>query len=569
VINLLIVEESLIVILFISSLFIFAYAIRSLIFLVIITIPIVVSSTTITNISFFFKKIHVSFPATKTVFDNNHMYVYIKGLFLKYLSIKDIRDNSISINSKNKNKNSKSISTIRIKNQFLCNDKKTNNFNHLFPFISILIASYNENIVIERLLSSLYGLSYNFNRLEIIIIDDSNDGTFNILKKWQKELPNLKIIHRQSRKGWKGGALNLGIDNLNKNSDIILVVDADNILEEYTLEKIAIYSREIQEKEFSVLIIQGYPRSIIFPENKNSSMIIKPNNNIKIFHEYINCKNNNWISQGISFRLYQRNLIEFMAKEKINLPLQITGSLFAIKTSLLKSIRFSHDICEDWDLTLDIYLCEASNNIQSFLRNNIDDHTKVNLINNAYNSGNNGSNKKNKKIKKIIAFEQSLVSYTEITQSIQTYFRQRMRVSEGHTRGFRKRLIKIIKSDRIPLLYKLELLFLGLRYAKYIFIMLLIIIDLFMLLYIGIDVVLIHNFTKLSIGLQVLSLIIYIIFNLLSLGINHKLGIEGFTIKHIIYLLAVHICTIPAFTIGSLLGFVMSKGNFYRTKRKK
>src|SRR5918993_1136256 len=561
-INLLIVDESLIVILFISSLLIFAYAIRSLIFLVIITIPIVVPSATITNISFFFKKIHMSFPATKTLFDNNHIYVYIKGLLLKYLSIKDIKDNSIFINSKNKNKNSKSIPTIRIKNEFLCNDKKTNNFNHLFPFISILIASYNEHIVIERLLSSLYGLSYNINRLEIIIIDDSDDGTFNILKKWQKELPNLKIIHRQSRKGWKGGALNLGIDNLNKNSDIILVVDADNILEEYTLEKIAIYSREIQEKEFSVLIIQGYPRSIIFPENKKSSMIIKPNNNIKIFYEYINCKNNNWISQGISFRLYQRNLIEFLAKEKINLPLQIT-------TSLLKSIRFSHDICEDWDLTLDIYLCEASNNILSFLSNNIDDHTKVNLINNAYNSGNNDSYKKNKKIKKIIAFEQSLVSYTEITQSIQTYFRQRMRVSEGHTRGFRKRLIKIIKSDRITLLYKLELLFLGLRYAKYIFIMLLILIDLFMLLYIGIDVVLIHNFTKLSVGLQVLSLIIYVIFNLLSLGINHKLGIEGFTIKHIIYLLAVHICTIPAFTIGSLLGFVMSKGNFFRTKRKK
>src|SRR5215204_3514811 len=454
-------------------------------------------------------------------------------------------------------------------NKFFYVDKNIDyNYLEIFPFISILIASYNESIVIERLLSSISNLSYTHDRFETIIIDDSDNGTFDILKKWQKAIPNLKVIHRQNRDGWKGGALNLGIDNLNKNSDIILVVDADNILEEYTLEKIAIYYRQIQEKEFSVLIIQGYLRSIIFPENKNSSMI-KPSNNIKIFNEYINCKNNNWISQGISFRLYQRNLIEFLAKEKINLPLQITGSLFAIKTNLLKSIRFSHDICEDWDLTLDIYLCEASNNILSFLSNNIDDHTKINLVNNVYNSGNNGSNKKNKKIKKIIAFEQSLVSYTEITQSIQTYFRQRMRVSEGHTRGFRKRLIKIIKSDRITLLYKLELLFLGLRYAKYIFIMLLILIDLFMLLYLGIDVVLIHNFTKFSIGLQVLSLIIYVIFNLLSLGINHKLGIEGFTIKHIIYLLAVHICTIPAFTIGSLLGFVMSKGNFYRTKRKK
>jgi glycosyltransferase involved in cell wall biosynthesis len=566
---LLIVEESLIIILFISSLLIFVYAIRSLIFIFIITIPIVFSSATITNISFFLERFYVSFTSTKNHLDNNHIFLSLKGLLLKYFNIKLIKRNSIFINSKNTNKNSKSATTIRIKNQFLHKDKKNNNSNHLFPFISILIASYNENIIIERLLSSLYELSYNFNRFEIIIIDDSDDGTFNILKKWQKQIPNLKILHRQSRKGWKGGALNLGIDNVNKNSDIILIVDADNILEEYTLEKIAIYSREIQEKEYSGFIIQGYPRSIIFRENKKSSMILKPKNNIKNFYEYINCKNNNWISQGISFRLYQRNLIEFLAKEKINLPLQITGSLFAIQTNLLKSIRFSDDICEDWDLTLDIYLSEAPNNILFYLSNNIDDHIKINLVSNNYNSNNNCSNKKNKKIKKIISFEQSLISYTEITQSIQTYFRQRMRVSEGHTRGFRKRLIKIIKSDRITLLYKLELLFLGLRYAKYIFIMLLILIDLFMLLYLGIDVVLTRNFIKISVGLQFLSLIIYIIFNLLSLRITHKLGINEFGVRHIIYLLALHICTIPAFTIGSLLGFVMSKGNFYRTKRMK
>ena len=564
----LIVEESLLIILFISSLLIFVYAIRSLIFLFIITIPIVFSSTTITNISFFLERFYVSFISTKNHLDNNHIFLSLKGLLLKYCNITLIKRNSIFISSKNTNKNSKIATTIRIKNQFLHKDKK-NNSNHLFPFISILIASYNENIVIERLLSSLYELSYNFNRFEIIIIDDSDDGTFNILKKWQKQIPNLKILHRQSRKGWKGGALNLGIDNVNKNSDIILVVDADNILEEYTLKKIAIYSRELHEKEYSGLIIQGYPRSITFPENEKSSMILKPNNNIKNFYEHINCKNNNWISQGISFRLYQRNLIEFLAKGKINLPLQITGSLFAIQTSLLKSIRFSYDICEDWDLTLDIYLSEAPNSILSYLSNNINDHIKINLVSNNYNSNNNCSNKKNKKINKIISFEQSLISYTEITQSIQTYFRQRMRVSEGHTRGFRKRLIKIIKSDRITLLYKLELLFLGLRYAKYIFIMLLILIDLFMLLYLGIDVVLTPNFIKISVGLQCLSLIIYIIFNLLSLRMTHKLGIDEFEVRHIIYLLTLHICTIPAFTIGSLLGFVMSKGNFYRTKRMK
>src|ERR671910_984 len=159
-------------------------------------------------------------------------------------------------------------------NTFIYVDEKIDYYypGNFFPFISILIASYNENIVIERLLSSLSKLSYNHNKFEIIIIDDSDDGTYDILKKWQKSISNLRVIHRQNRDGWKGGALNLGINNLNKNSDIVLIVDADNVLEENTLEKIVRYLRDLEEKEFSTYVIQGYPKSTgIYIENKKSS----------------------------------------------------------------------------------------------------------------------------------------------------------------------------------------------------------------------------------------------------------------------------------------------------------
>ena len=48
-------------------------------------------------------------------------------------------------------------------------------------FISILVATYDEHKVIERLLESCVALTYNAKRFEIKVIDDSSDGTFSIL----------------------------------------------------------------------------------------------------------------------------------------------------------------------------------------------------------------------------------------------------------------------------------------------------------------------------------------------------------------------------------------------------
>jgi cellulose synthase/poly-beta-1,6-N-acetylglucosamine synthase-like glycosyltransferase len=361
---------------------------------------------------------------------------------------------------------------------------------------------------------------------------------------------------------------------LNKNSDIVLIVDADNVLEENTLEKIVRYLRDLEEKEFSTYVIQGYPKSTgIYIENKKSSSSIIQSNQNEVNKEkidYNNNKNNNknnWVYKGISFRLYQRNLVEFIAKEKLNLPLQITGSLFAVRTIVLKSLRFSHDICEDWDLTLDIYLSEVTNNLLVSVENNFTDHKKFEKINDDRIINNGNKTKNNEKIQKIISFEPTLVSYSEITNKLSSYFRQRMRVSEGHTREFRKRIIKIIENEKLTFLSKTELFFVGLRYAKYIPIMLLVIIDLIILIDQGINSILINDFLKISIGIQGLSLIIYILYNILSLKIKYKFLMRDFDFKDIIYLLFLNICTMPAFVVGSFLGFIRPKGNFYRTKR--
>ena len=139
-----------------------------------------------------------------------------------------------------------------------------------------------------------------------------------------------------------------------------------------------------------------------------------------------------------------------------------------------------------------------------------------------------------------------------------------MRVIQG---VLEKKIIKIVKNKRLTFFYKLELFFLGLKYAKYIFIIFLVIIDFFLLLDEGINGILTNDIFKISFGIQGISLIIYIIYNMLSLKINYKTVTKEFTSKDMIYLLLLNICTIPAIVIGSFLGFIRSKGNFYRTKR--
>ncbi len=95
------------------------------------------------------------------------------------------------------------------KNQ--CEEKiYRNNFENFF--VSILLPIYNEPNVVDRLLKAC--TSFNSPEYEVIVIDDSDDGvTTKKIEAW-KDNPRIKLIHRDSRKGWKGGALNTGLANV-------------------------------------------------------------------------------------------------------------------------------------------------------------------------------------------------------------------------------------------------------------------------------------------------------------------------------------------------------------------
>jgi cellulose synthase/poly-beta-1,6-N-acetylglucosamine synthase-like glycosyltransferase len=384
-----------------------------------------------------------------------------------------------------------------------------------FPVVSLLVATRNEESVIGKLLKSLQMLTYDRSRFEVIVVDDSTDSTLRILEEWTNRIENLKIIKRSERIGWKGGALNLALEYLRKDSSWALILDADmivppNIIEEFFA--ILFNSKKICNA------IQGYctPYNSYFYPSEIS----------------------NWVSKGVEFRLAQRNMVEFAARDKLNLPVQITGSLFMIKSSILKEIGFSTDLCEDWDLTLQLYLRE---------------HDKINSTE---------PNNNSKLSKTNILFDGNLNAGCQMPTSFSSYFKQRVRVSEGHTRGFFKMIPTLIKHKQ-PLKNKVEIFLTGMRYLKYAFILSLLLVDLYMLILLDSKIFNIYSLTSYSI--QLFCLFSFIIANLMGIIICNRNGQYDFTC--LLSKLFLDICTLPALIIGSLLGILRNKGTFHKTRR--
>ncbi|NOZ61839.1 MAG: glycosyltransferase [Calditrichaeota bacterium] len=98
-------------------------------------------------------------------------------------------------------------------------------------FVSVIVAAHNEAENISRCLSSLLRQTYPQELYEIIVIDDrSNDGTIDVVKKYQTEHKNIRSLRIERATGKmapKKFALSRGIANAS--GEIILTTDADTI----------------------------------------------------------------------------------------------------------------------------------------------------------------------------------------------------------------------------------------------------------------------------------------------------------------------------------------------------
>jgi cellulose synthase/poly-beta-1,6-N-acetylglucosamine synthase-like glycosyltransferase len=98
-----------------------------------------------------------------------------------------------------------------------------------YPKVTVQLPVYNEKYVVRRLINSVLMLDYPKEKLEIQILDDSNDETSiiiqEIIRSKAREGYNIAHIRRGTRTGFKAGALQYGLEKAE--GDFVAVFDAD------------------------------------------------------------------------------------------------------------------------------------------------------------------------------------------------------------------------------------------------------------------------------------------------------------------------------------------------------
>ena len=107
------------------------------------------------------------------------------------------------------------------------------------PFISIQVPIYNELYVIKRVLKAVTSIDWDKEKLEIQVLDDSDDITSQIIKKeitkYQQQGVRILHLQRANRKGFKAGALALAHKTCK--GEFIALFDADFIPPKNFLQK--------------------------------------------------------------------------------------------------------------------------------------------------------------------------------------------------------------------------------------------------------------------------------------------------------------------------------------------
>ena len=104
------------------------------------------------------------------------------------------------------------------------------------PELSVLMAVYNEEIVIKKKIESLFSSDYPVGKMEVLVgSDSSDDSTDNILTDLKKIYPGLKVVHFTRRVG-KPTVINR-LSSVAK-GDILIITDANVFPEKNTLRKL-------------------------------------------------------------------------------------------------------------------------------------------------------------------------------------------------------------------------------------------------------------------------------------------------------------------------------------------
>lgn len=98
-----------------------------------------------------------------------------------------------------------------------------------WPSVTVQLPFYNERAVATRLLDAVAAFDYPRDKLQIQILDDSDDDTTEILRRWVHAAPpdlDVQLVRRPQRSGYKAGALDHGLEH-GARGELVAIFDAD------------------------------------------------------------------------------------------------------------------------------------------------------------------------------------------------------------------------------------------------------------------------------------------------------------------------------------------------------
>ena len=269
------------------------------------------------------------------------------------------------------------------------------------PFVSIHIATYNERGVVGRLLEACSKLNYS--NYEVILVDDSTDGSMEVLEPW-RHVDRFTIIHRDTRDGFKGGALSYALRNMDPRTEYVAIFDADAVPFPDVL-------RDLLYHFYS----QGNPRPRPIPEVGA----------VQSYQWHVLNKSESWLTAAVRTEYAGSYMIERPFQQVLGSMKMIAGTAYMIRAGLLRELGWGRSLTEDWELTLRLYA---------------------------------------KGFK--VVYTPYAETPAECVATFGRLARQRMRWAEGHSYNVNKWFLTILRSPRLSLLEKAEFIYYGLYYLQ-------------------------------------------------------------------------------------------------------
>src|SRR5437867_848285 len=264
------------------------------------------------------------------------------------------------------------------------------------PFVSVHVAAYNERRVIERLLNSLDQLEYP--AYEVVLVDDSTDESVQILQQWVGR-PKFKILHRNSRQGFKGGALREALKVMDPRTEYVVVFDADSMPFPDSVDRFLPYFYDrggvdgAPRRRDEIAAVQSYQWHVL---NKSES----------------------WLTEAVRAEYAGSYMVERPFQDAVGALKMVAGTAYMIRADILRQVGWGTSLTEDWELTLKLYARGYK-----------------------------------------VAYTPWAETPAECVDTFSRLARQRMRWAEGHTHNVRKWFWPIMVSPYVSPIEKLEFAF--------------------------------------------------------------------------------------------------------------